>query len=107
MELRSIEVVEDHTAESSCDEGFLRLSRLTLKNVYADGTESEPYRCDVVTRPGSDAVVAALYRIEEGRVRVMLRESPRAPIYLRRLKRFEHPDPREYLSLVEVVAGLV
>jgi ADP-ribose pyrophosphatase len=29
------------------------------------------------------------------------------PIYLRRDKTFVHPDPREYLSLHEVVAGVV
>jgi ADP-ribose pyrophosphatase len=108
MKLRAIEIVEDRTAESRCDEGFLRLARLTVKNVYDDGSESETYPCDVVSRPGSDAVVAVLYEVAgDERVVVALREGPRVPVYLRRLKRFEHPDPREYLSLVEVVAGLV
>lgn len=108
MKLASIEVVEDRTAESRCDEGFLKLSRLLLKNVYTNGSRSEPYPCDVVTRPGSDAVVAALYAIDaHGRVAVVLREAPRAPIYLRKDKRFTQPDPREYRSIIEVVAGLV
>ena len=108
MELERIEVVEDRTPASRCDEGFLRVSRLLLRNVYADGSTSADYPCDVVSRPGSDAVVAALYELEgRRRVRVLLRESVRAPVYLRRRKRFVHPDPREYRDLAEVVAGIV
>ncbi len=107
MKLIGIEIVEDRSADSRCDEGFLKLRRLTLRNVYADRV-SEAYPCDVVSRPGSDAVVAVLYeRAPDGRVFVWLREAPRAPIYLRRWKRFHHPDAREYLTIAEVVAGLV
>lgn len=108
MRLKSIEVVEDRTPMSRCDEGFLTVARLRVRNVYEDGSQSESYACDVVSRPGSDAVVALLYEIDgERRIRVLLRESPRAPVYLRRHKAFVHPDPHEYLSVVEVVAGLV
>ena len=108
MQLRSIEVVEDRTPQSRCDEGFLKLARLVLRNVYEDGSKSQPYPCDVVSRPGSDAIVAILYEIDrERRVRVLLREGPRAPIYLRRDKRFVHPDAREYRAIQEVVAGIV
>jgi len=108
MQLRSIEIVEDLTAESRCDEGFLRLRRLRLRNHYQDGTRSAVYPCDVLSRPGSDAVVAVLYEIDaERRVRVLLRDAPRAPVYLRRARHFVHPDPRVYLSLMELVAGLV
>jgi ADP-ribose pyrophosphatase len=108
MKLRGIEVVEDRTAQSRCDEGFLKVARLRLRNVYDDDTRSEVYACDVVSRPGSDAVVAILYqRDAQGRVQVLLRQSPRAPIYLRRHKRFELADPREYTELLEVVAGMI
>jgi len=108
MELEAIEIVEDRTAGSRCDQGFLKLARLQLRNVYRDGSRSAVYPCDVVSRPGSDAVVAVLYeRRESGRIDVLLRESPRAPIYLRRLKTFEHPDDRVYRTLLEVVAGIV
>ena len=108
MKLRGIEVVEDRTGQSRCDEGFLKVARLRLRNVYDDGTRSEVYPCDVVSRPGSDAVVAVLYqRDARGCVQVLLRQSPRAPIYLRRHKRFELADPREYTELLEVVAGMV
>ncbi len=108
MKLVEIEIVADRTRESTCDSGFLRVARLEVRNVYADGSRSAPYPCDVVSRPGSDAVVAVLYeRGADGAIRVLLREAPRAPIYLRRHKRFVHPDPRVYLSIVEVVAGVV
>jgi ADP-ribose pyrophosphatase len=107
VKLREIEIVEDVTAKSRCDEGFLKLRRLRLRNVYNDGV-SEVYPCDVVSRPGSDAVVAVLYeRDGEGRVHVLLREGVRPPVYLRKLRRFHHPDRREYLSIAEVIAGLV
>jgi len=108
MQLDEIEIIEDRTAASTCDEGFLRLKRLQLRNRYRDGSLSAVYPCDVVSRPGSDAVVAVLYeRGAAGRPAVLLRESPRAPIYLRRFEEFEHPDPRVYRSLLEVVAGIV
>jgi ADP-ribose pyrophosphatase len=107
VKLVGIEIVEDRSADSRCDEGFLKLRRLRLRNVYEDRV-SVVYPCDVVSRPGSDAVVAVLYeRTAAGRVFVWLREAPRAPIYLRRWTRFHHPDAREYLSIAEVVAGLV
>lgn len=106
-DLVAMEIVEDLSATARCDEGFLKLRRLVLQNEYSDGTRSEPYPCDVLERPGSDAVVSVLYERLEGRVRVLLREAPRAPIYLRKDKQFVHPDPREYRSILEVVAGLV
>ena len=108
MELIEIEIVADRTPQSRCDSGFLRVSRLEVRNVYADGSRSSPYPCDIVSRPGSDAVVAVLYEHGvAGALRVLLREAPRAPVYLRRHKRFVHPDPRVYLSITEVVAGIV
>jgi ADP-ribose pyrophosphatase len=104
----AIELVEDRTAQSRCDEGFLKVARLVLRTVYDDGSRSEPYPCDVVSRPGSDAVVAVLYELDAARhIRVLLRESLRPPIYLRREKAFVHADPGEYTSIAEVVAGLV
>ncbi|MBL6720862.1 MAG: NUDIX hydrolase [Planctomycetes bacterium] len=106
--LMAIEVVEDRTATSRLDEGFLRLERLVVRNRYADGTLSEPYPCDVVRRRGSDAVVAALWARRGPRgVQVVLREAPRVPVYLRRTRTPALTDPRDYLTLLEVVAGLV
>jgi ADP-ribose pyrophosphatase len=105
--LRSIEIVEDRTPDSRCDEGFLRVARLRLRNHYDDDSCSRVYDCDVVTRPGADAVVAVLFRIDRTRrVRVLLRDGPRAPLYLRENKRLVHPDPRRYTSVMELVAGI-
>ena len=109
--LRDITVVEDRTAESRCDVGFLKVRRLLVRNEYADGSASEPYPCDLVSRPGVDAVVAVLYDIVQDtgrrRVRVLLREGIRAPILLRRHKTFVQPDPRVYTSIHELVAGMI
>jgi ADP-ribose pyrophosphatase len=108
MKLRAIEIVEDRTAESRCDEGFLKVSRLQLRNRYEDGSVSEVYPCDVVSRPGGDAVVAVVYeRCGRAGIRVVLREGPRAPIYLRRFGKYVHPDSRPYDLLLELAAGLV
>jgi ADP-ribose pyrophosphatase len=106
--LRSIEVIEDLTATSRCDDGFLKLARLRLRNHYEDGSRSDVYPCDVVSRPESDAVVAVLYELDgESGVHVVLREGPRAPIFLRARKQFVHPDGRLYTTLCELVAGIV
>jgi ADP-ribose pyrophosphatase len=106
--LREIEVVEDRTAQSRCGEGFLTIRRLRLKNAYDDGTHSAVYDCDLVSRRGVDAVVAVLFeQTGDRRVKVLLREGVRAPVYLRHEKSFVHPDPRVYSSIPELVAGIV
>lgn len=106
--LRDIVIVEDRTAESRCDEGFLTLRRLRLRNEYDDDSCSEVYPCDLVSRRGSDAVVAVLYQLDGDRhVQVLLRDGIRAPIFLRQHKSFVHPDPRVYFSVGELVAGMV
>lgn len=107
MDVMAVEIVEDRTRESTCERGFLTLRRLVVRNRYQDGSASEAYPCDLVRRPGSDAVVAVLYRFRDGRAEVLLREGLRVPIYLRRAETFVHPDPREYTSILEVVAGMV
>tara|TARA_Y100000590_G_scaffold467012_1_gene644325 strand:- start:1339 stop:2100 length:762 start_codon:yes stop_codon:yes gene_type:complete len=108
ISLDSIEIVEDRTSQSSCDEGFLRLSRLRLKNLYSDGSTSRVYSCDIASRESSDAVVAVLYQKNEKRkINVILRESLRPPIYLRKFKVFEQADTKDYKHLLEVVAGVI
>ncbi|MFN0058984.1 MAG: NUDIX hydrolase [Planctomycetota bacterium] len=110
--VRAIEIVEDRTASSSCDRGFLRLRRLIIRNRYPDGSASAPYPCDIVTRPSADAVAICLYRVEADapagrRVLVLLKESPRAPVFFRTLRHLVVPDPAPYLSVIELVAGLI
>jgi ADP-ribose pyrophosphatase len=108
-----VEVVEDRTAGSRCDDGFLRLRRLTLRNVLADGTRSRPYPCDVMSRANVDAVAVVLYQVDEAKgaarphVRVALKRGWRAPIWLRREKRLVQPDAAQVGAIVEVVAGML
>jgi ADP-ribose pyrophosphatase len=105
-----IEVVEDRTASSGCDEGFLRVRRLRLRNTFTDGTTSAEYPCDVVSRRFVDAVAVVLYtRSEDGRVFVHYREGTRPPIWLRRAKQAElpHADPQPYDRIGEIVAGVL
>lgn len=103
----SIEVVDDQTASARCDEGFLKLRRLTVRTRYADGSASRVYPCDVVSRPDPDAVVAVLYRRAGAKVEVFLKEGVRPPVYLRRAKQMVRPDPDAPVALVEVVAGVL
>jgi ADP-ribose pyrophosphatase len=104
-------VVEDRTKGSRSDEGFLRVRRLVLRTVWADGTTSKPYPCDVVSRSRTDAVAIVLYdvRIEGARRRpwVALKTGLRAPIFLRRHARLVQPDTRRYAVLAEIVAGMI
>jgi ADP-ribose pyrophosphatase len=106
-----VEIVEDRTAGSRPDQGFLRLRRLVLRTVWADGTRSKPYPCDVVSRARTDAVAIVLYdvRAEGGRRRpwVALKTGLRAPIFLRRHARLVQPDTRRYAVLAEIVAGII
>ncbi|MEQ8768803.1 MAG: NUDIX hydrolase, partial [Planctomycetota bacterium] len=105
--LKDIVILEDRTARSTCTSGFLKVRRLTVQNVWADGRTSEPYPCDIVSRPSSDAMAVVLYHVADRRVRVILKEGIRPPIYLRKLERFVVPDPRPYDSIVEIAAGLI
>ena len=107
--LARLEVVADRTKQSKCDEGFLRLRRLRLVNHYSDGTSSREYSCDIVSRPGTDAVAAVLWHKRDGKIWIHLRRGTRAAIYLRREKRAElvQPDAKDFDSLEELVAGIL
>ena len=112
-EVLDVEIVEDRTAGSRSDEGFLRVRRLVLSNVYADGTRSAPYPCDVVSRSRTDAVAVVLYDVVPdgpgGKhvVRVALKTGLRAPVFLRRNLSLVQPDARRYGVIAEIVAGML
>ena len=107
-ELSDIEVVHDRTGEMGPDEGFLRLKRFVVRNRYADGSTSEDYSCDVVSRVRMDAVAVVIYEItDDRRVRVALRTGVRPPIWFRKDKDVTHPLERDHLLLAEIVAGLL
>lgn len=100
--------LEDRTAQTRCDEGFLHLRRWTLQTEFDDGSRSRPYRCDMIERPGTDAVALVLWRRRaDGRVEVLLRECTRPTIYFRRDQALQVPDGREYRHLLELVAGIL
>ena len=101
-------MVDDLTADSSCNEGFLRLRRLLVRHQYDDGSCSPEYSCDVVSRRGTDAVGVVLwYRTAEGEIMVVLKEGVRPPIWLRRQQNLIQPDPSAPLMLTELVAGVL
>lgn len=110
--LDSIELVTDNTQSSRCDQGFLRVRRLVLRNRYLDGSQSQPYNCDIVERRQVDAVAIVLYddapdSSGRRRVQVLLRRGIRAPIYLRhQMDNRGRPEPR-YSSILEIVAGVL
>jgi ADP-ribose pyrophosphatase len=101
-----VETEELHGAEA----GFLRVRRVLLRNRRANGSRSDRYVCDFVTRPkGPDAVVVVLYhRGADGGVRVLLRRCLRPALLLGRAPA-ELPvaDDGEYPFFTEVVAGII
>jgi ADP-ribose pyrophosphatase len=106
--LKEIEVVEDLTQGSRCDEGFLRLRRLKVRNRYEDGSTSEVYPVDLVSRRNEDAVAIVLYEVgADRRPRVALRTGVRPPVWLRREKGLPQPAGREHLLMAEIVAGIL
>ena len=112
MDVADVEVVEDRTERSTCQGGFLQLRRLLLRNVYADGTRSAPYACDVMSRSQVDAVAVVLHETDRTpgghrRVRVLLKEGLRPAVYLRKEKPIEHREDRAVLNVLEIAAGML
>jgi len=102
-----IVVEADHTAESRCDEGFLRLRRLSLRNTYPDGTSSRVYRYDVVEREATDAVGIVLWAPGPDGPRVCLRSALRPPLAFRDRHALPVDDAHLAPVLWEIPAGLV
>jgi len=98
-----VELAEDRTAAARCDDGFLRLRRLTLRNHYPDGTGSREYAYDVVERDAMDAVGIVL---EAPGPRVCLRSALRPPLAFRDAHAVPVPDGAPPV-LWEIPAGLV
>ena len=101
-----IEIVEDRTAASRCDEGFLRLKRFRARNRRADGSASPEYPIDVIDRPTLDAVAVCLWARGPQGVDVLTRRGLRPAAYFRRGKATVFPEP-EYLLVEELVAGVL
>ncbi len=102
----AIEIVEDRTATSRLDEGFLRLRRLRARNRRADGSTSPIYPIDVIDRPTLDAVAVCLWARTPRGVEVLTRRGLRPAAYFRRGKGSALPEP-DYLLVEELVAGVL
>ncbi len=105
--IRDIEVVEDFTSSARCDEGFLQVRRLRCRNRRSDGSASPVYRVDVVDRPRLDAVAVVVYRREGERIELMTRNTLRPAAFFRKDKMGPVEDPSSYLTVEEIVAGLL
>ncbi len=103
-----IEVLEDLTARSRLDEGFLRVKRLRCRNRREDGSFSRDYRVDVVDRPIPDAVAVLVWRRADAGLEVLTRKTLRPAAYFRRKLPLPVEDPPSgYLTLEELVAGVL
>lgn len=106
-EVVDIEVLEDLSAQARWDEGFLHLRRLRCRNRRADGSLSRTYIVDVVDRPVPDAVAVLLWRRGMSGVEVLTRRTLRPAAYFRRQLPLPVPDLETYLTLEELVAGVL
>jgi ADP-ribose diphosphatase len=104
--LADIEIVEDRTATSRCDEGFLHVRRYRARNRREDGSLSPVYRIDVLDRPSLDAVAVCLYARTPRGIEVLLRRQLRPAVRFRRGKVRALPEA-EPLLFEEIVAGLL
>ena len=102
----AIEIVEDRTASSRCDEGFLHVRRYRALNRRTDGTRSDVYRIDVLDRPSLDAVAVCLWARTPRGVEVLLRRQLRPAVLFRRGKVRALPEAEPLLH-EEIVAGLL
>lgn len=107
-----VEVLADRTAERGSAEGFLKVRRLEVRTVFADGTRTAPYACDIVSRDKTDAVALLLFDDRTGpsgarSLRVLLKSGVRPPVFLRRRLALTQPDGRRWNRLVEMVAGML
>jgi 8-oxo-dGTP pyrophosphatase MutT (NUDIX family) len=85
---------------------FLTLQRRWLVARYPDGTESQAFGYDSMTRRALDAVVIVVWRRVDGEVCVYLRTAVRPPL----LEREAHPgavDREHEVCLWELPAGLI
>jgi ADP-ribose pyrophosphatase len=108
VQIEAIEVIEDFSNTARCDEGFLRVRRLWVKNRRGDGSSSAAYRVDLVDRPRLDAVAVLIYRVlNSGAVEILTRQALRPAAYFRKDKTPAIADGKEHLFCEEVVAGLL
>lgn len=96
-----IEVVADRSARDQ--QGFLRLRRFVLRNLYSDGVRSAEYRYDLVEREAMDAVAIVLYSPDN---QICLRTALRPPLAFRSTYALPLVEPDQPVQW-EIPAGLV
>lgn len=108
LQLAEVEVLEDRADRVGPRDGFLQLRRLVVRNHYRNGTTSDEYTCDIVSRAAVDAVTVVLYQRTAPSVLVGLRENLRVPVWLRRCsENVLWPDDPAIETLLETVAGVL
>lgn len=102
-------ITDDYTAQSKCDEGYLRIKRRKMRARYRDGSESEEFKYDVVERWNQDAVAILLHFVRDGERHLILRSAVRPPLALRDdlLADVAAIEGTERGELWEIPAGLV
>ncbi len=107
VSVTDLNVVEDFTATGRCDEGFLHIRRLRVRNARADGSHSVTYRVDVIDRPRLDGVGVLVWRRGEKGLEFLTRQNLRPAAYFRKDKVPNLPDGRLHLFCEEIVGGLL
>ena len=103
-----LEVLDDYTATSKPDEGYLRVRRRTFTAHATGAAPSASFRYDVVERWNQDAVAVVLHFVREGRRYVILRSALRVPLAMRPDPLIgEVPEGAAQGELWEIPAGLV
>ena len=102
--LDRIEILEDH---SPGGDRFLILHRYVVRNHYADGSVSPPYKIDFIDRVGLDSVAVTLYYRENNHLHVCIRQGIRAAVWFRQRQPRPLLDELPYLLPWEAVAGSV
>ncbi len=100
IEVESLELLDDSSP------GFMALHRRRLRVRYPDGSRSDPFLYDAVTRRLLDAVVIAAFYERAGGRRVFLRSAVRPPVTYRHPARSAVAESG-CASLWELPAGLV
>ncbi len=100
--------VRRQLGEADAIRPYLRLCRLELSILSADGTESDPFHYDIVERTSLDAVVIVPHFVgADGRRNVVLRSAVRPPVALRPRDAWPVAERPTLGALWELPAGLV
>ncbi len=105
--LINIEVSREIELPDECKNGFLKLKRYKLKNVYENNEKSREYTCDIVYRKQVDAVGILLYFYENNSVKILLRRCLRPPLFFRKnFVKYDFENENNFF-VYEIPAGII